>query len=365
MSGPKSYVTNDERWQAVLGRDPRADGQFVYAVRTTNVYCRTSCGSRRPKRTNVEFFSNSSEAERRGFRPCKKCRPQVRAATGWPAAVSEACRLMEEAESAPSLAELSRAVGLSSSYFHRLFKQTVGITPRAYSASRRAARLRAGLQQGRTVSEALYAAGYGSSSRCYEAAEQHLGMTPAQYRRGGAGQTIRLAVAECRLGWVAVAATERGLCAIELGDDPAQLRAELTERFARADVQAADAELAAWLGRVAAHIAAPVAQLQLPLDVRGTVFQRRVWEELRRVPAGATTTYGELAERLGKPGGARAVARACATNPLAVAIPCHRVVRQDGAESGYRWGLERKRQLLDSEAAAAEEPHDDAANSAN
>lgn len=349
MNDEREFTREEERWKAVEGRDCRADGAFVYAVRTTGVYCRPVCSSRRPKRKNVVFFETSAQAEERGFRPCLKCRPHQPPTNLVPERILQACRLIESAEEPPSLEELACVAGLSPSYFHRLFKKTLGVTPKAYASARRAERFREGLRETQTVTEAMYEAGYGASSRCYEEVGGTLGMTPTQYKESGAGQMIEFAVVECCLGWLAVAATERGICSIAFGDDPDELREEMSTQFANADLREDGSEFSEWVERVVRFVDNPAGKLELPLDIQGTAFQRRVWEALMKIPAGATSTYSEIAERLGKPTAVRAVARACATNKIAVAIPCHRVVRKDGNLSGYRWGVERKHKLLERE----------------
>ncbi len=344
------YATDDLRWTALVQRDAQAGGAFLYGVKTTGVYCRPTCPSRLPNRRNVRFFSTSTDAERAGYRACKKCRPQTRQDSRPPDAVVRACQLIEAAEEMPSLAELAAAVGLSPFHFHRLFKAVLGITPKGYAQARRMERFQQGLQNGQPVTTALYSAGFGSSSRCYEKTADNLGMTPSQYRNGGAGQTIRFAVAECYLGWALVAATERGVCMIAFDDSPAVLRSELAARFPKAQLRADDPGLAAWVEPVLALLEAPGRHFDLPLDIQGTAFQRRVWQALQEIPLGTTATYAEVAQRIGSPTAVRAVARACAANPVAVVVPCHRVVGSDGALRGYRWGVERKRQLLRREA---------------
>ncbi len=346
-----SYATDDARWAAVQRRDRNADGQFYYSVRTTGVYCRPSCAARRALRDNVRFHASCAEAERAGFRPCKRCRPNE-AAFEDPraAAVASACRLIERAESAPSLDALAEAAGLSRFHFHRVFKNLTGVTPKAYAAAHRAQRMREALPKSATVTEAIYGAGFNSSGRFYETSSQRLGMTPSDFRAGGEGATIRFAVGACSLGSVLVAATGKGVCAILLGDEPEALVRDLEDRFPRATLIGADREFEQWVAKVVGLVEAPALGLDLPLDVRGTAFQQRVWQALRDIPRGATVSYTELARRVGAPKAIRAVAQACAANPLAVAIPCHRVVRADGSLSGYRWGVERKRALLEREA---------------
>jgi len=344
---------DEARWAAVVRRDRRADGQFVYAVRTTGIFCRPGCAARQPRREHVRFFPTRDSAVQAGFRPCRRCRPEGPApAAERAAAVARACRLIEGAEEAPSLATLARAAGLSRFHFHRLFTATTGVTPRAYGAACRARRMRDELPRTATVTEAVYRAGFGSNGRFYAEAPQILGMTPTRYRAGGPGAAIRFAVGACSLGSILVAATDRGVCAILLGDAPERLVRELRDRFPMASLVGGDRRFARIVARVVDLVEAPAVGLDLPLDVRGTAFQRRVWQALRGIPAGATVSYAEVARRIGAPGAARAVAGACAANPLAVAIPCHRVVRADGAMAGYRWGARRKRLLLEREAAS-------------
>ncbi len=344
-------VEADPRWTSVRSRDPAADGTFYYSVRTTGVYCRPSCSARRPRPENVAFHATRGDAERAGFRPCRRCHPdQAPAAERIASRIAALCRLIERSEEALPLKALARHAGLSVFHTLRLFKAVTGVTPRAYAAACRAQRVRAGLLAGKPVTEAVYGAGFGSTSRFYERAGELLGMTPTRYRSGGARLPIRFAVGECSLGSVLVAATERGVCSILLGEDPEALVHDLERRFPRADLVGGDATFEALVARVVALVERPGAGTSLPLDIRGTAFQRRVWKALSAVPAGRTITYAELAAAVGAPGSARAVARACSANPLAVAIPCHRVVRTDGALSGYRWGVERKAALLAREA---------------
>lgn len=339
-----------ERWEALRRRDPAADGHFVYAVRSTGVYCRPSCAARPARPENVAFYATNAEAKKAGFRPCKRCRPDGPSQNDRRAeAVACACRLIEEAEEAPPLEELATAAGMSPHHFHRIFKQVTGVTPRAYVQANRAARVAGALQQAGSVTEAIYEAGYGSSGRFYETAGARLGMTPTSYRKGGVGETIRFAVGVCSLGSILVAATERGVCAILLGDDPDLLLRDLQDRFPKAELIGGDAAFEATVAQVVGFVEAPGTGLDLPLDIGGTAFQQRVWQALRAIPAGRTTSYAEVAGAIGEPAAVRAVARACGANPIAVAIPCHRVVRSDGGLSGYRWGVERKRDLLDRE----------------
>jgi AraC family transcriptional regulator of adaptative response/methylated-DNA-[protein]-cysteine methyltransferase len=347
-------VDDESRWQALLRRDAGADGLFFYSVRTTGVYCRPSCAARRPRRENVRFHATRAEAERAGFRPCKRCRPeQPGLAEERAALVARACRLIESAEEAPGLDALATAAGMSRYHFHRVFTAVAGVTPKAYAAAHRARRLREELDRRDSVTEAIYGAGFGSSGRFYAQAPAVLGMTPTDFRGGGDGASIRFAVGACSLGSVLVAATDRGVCAILLGDDGGVLERDLRQRFPRARLIGGDRGFDALVASVVRLVETPALGLGLPLDVRGTAFQQRVWQALREVPAGTTTTYTRIAARIGAPKAVRAVAHACASNALAVAIPCHRVVRRDGALAGYRWGVRRKRALLAREAAAA------------
>ena len=346
-----AYPTDERRWNAVLERAPRAEAAFVYAVRTTGVYCRPTCASRLPNRENIAFFATHEEAELAGFRPCRKCRPEsvVLPSSGLRPIV-RACRMIERSEEPPALRELADAVGLSPQYFHRLFKRLVGLTPKGFAEAVRSNRLRAGLLAGADVTTAIFDAGFGSSSRGYESARTSLGMTPSQYRKRAAGMRIRFTIAESYLGPVLVAATERGICAIELGASAQKAPEALRERFPGALISRDDSGFGDRAGRVVSFLEDPSRGLDLPLDIRGTAFQQRVWEALRDIPAGATATYAEIAERIGRPSAARAVARACASNRLAVAVPCHRVVLSGGRPGGYRWGTRRKRALLAREA---------------
>jgi AraC family transcriptional regulator of adaptative response/methylated-DNA-[protein]-cysteine methyltransferase len=346
-STPREFADDESRWQAVVRRDRAADGVFYYAVRTTGVYCRPSCAARLAKRANVRFFTTCAQAERAGFRPCRRCRPdQAPLAKRQQDAVARACRLIEEAADAPKLTDLARSVGMSRFHFHRVFKKFTGVTPKAYAAAHRAGRLRDELGRGATVTEAIYGAGFRSNGRFYAYSTEQLGMTPTAFRGGGDGATIRFAVGECSLGSVLVAASDKGVCAIFLGDDPNALARNLQDRFPKARIVGADATFDRWVAQAVGLVEQPALGLDLPLDIRGTAFQVRVWEALRQIPPGSTASYVEIAERIGQPKAARAVARACAANPIAVAIPCHRVVRTDASLSGYRWGVERKAELL-------------------
>jgi AraC family transcriptional regulator of adaptative response/methylated-DNA-[protein]-cysteine methyltransferase len=349
----QAAAVSDPRWAAVVARDAKADGAFFYAVRTTGVYCRPSCGARTPRPENVTFYRTASDAERAGFRPCKRCRPDRSSlAEQHAATVAELCRFIERADQAPTLDELALRAGLSAYHLHRIFKKVTGLTPRSYAAAQRAKRVREQLAGGGTVTDAIYGAGYNSNGRFYGESDQVLGMTPTRYRAGGADTRIRFAVGQCSLGAILVAQSERGVCAILIGDDPDALLRDLQDRFPRAELIGGDAAFEQLVARVVGFVEAPALGLDLPLDVRGTAFQQRVWRALRRIPSGRTISYTELARRIGAPKSVRAVAQACAANPLAVAIPCHRVVRSDGGLAGYRWGVERKQALLEREAKA-------------
>src|ERR1700722_2057854 len=352
VDAARAPARDEERWQAVERRDPAFDGKFLFAVRTTGIYCRPSCASRPAKRENVTFFETGAQAEKAGYRACKRCRPdQLGAPDPQMQAVKRACARIETAEEAPKLAELAVSAGLSPYHFHRVFKALTCVTPKAYAAETRARRAADKLRTAETVTEAIYDAGFNSSSRFYENTDARLGMTPGAVRRGGAGTVIRFAVGEASLGAVLVAATDKGVCAITLGDDPDALVRDLQDRFPNADFEGGDAEFERTVAEVVGLVEAPGQRLDLPLDIRGTAFQQKVWAALSAIPAGKTATYTEIARAIGQPTAVRAVAQACGANPLAIAIPCHRVVRSDGDLSGYRWGVERKRKLIDREAA--------------
>jgi AraC family transcriptional regulator, regulatory protein of adaptative response / methylated-DNA-[protein]-cysteine methyltransferase len=350
---PRVAAGADEAWRdAVRRRDPAYDGVFVFAVRTTGVYCRPSCASRAAKRENVSFYATAEAAQRAGYRACKRCRPdRLGAPDPKVEAVRLACKQIASAEEAPSLKDLAARAGLSPFHFHRVFKKITGVTPKAYAAQMQARRAAEGLRTAGTVTEAIYDAGFNSSSRFYETSAARLGMTPTALRRGGQGAVIRFAVGETSLGAVLVAATDKGVCAIMLGDDPDRLARELQDRFPRAELVGGDPGFERMVAEAVGLVEAPGQGLNLPLDIRGTAFQERVWQALRAIPPGKTATYAEIARAVGRPKAARAVAQACAANPLAIAIPCHRVVRADGDLSGYRWGVERKRELIAREAA--------------
>ncbi len=346
----EAFPDDEARWQAVLRKDHQADGHFFFAVKTTGVFCRPGCPARPARRENVIFFTSAVAAEQAGFRSCRRCcpkepTPRERNA----AAVVAACRAIETSEESPSLSQLARSAGMSRFHFSRVFKTVTGLSPKAYAKANRSERLRDELSRRKTVTEAIYEAGFQSTSRFYVDSSAMLGMKPKDYRRGGRGETIRIAVGECSLGSILVAASRKGVCAISLGDDPDALMRALQDRFPKAHLVGGDQGFEKIVAQVVAFIEAPQTGLQLPLDVRGTVFQQRVWNALREIACGETASYSEIAERIGSPGAIRAVARACASNRHAVAIPCHRVVRRDGKASGYRWGVERKRALLQRE----------------
>lgn len=350
-----TYLDEEARWRAVRRRDRRADGQFFFAVKTTGVFCRPSCSARRARRENVTFYESVVDAEQAGFRACMRCHPKGPTLDErHAAAVTAACRAIETAEESPSLSELARSAGMSRFHFHRIFKMATGLSPKGYATANRSERMRDQLLRRRTVTEAIYRAGFNSNGRFYADSSGMLGMKPRDYRSGGKGETIRFAVGECSLGSLLVAASKKGVCAISLGDDPDALTKALQDRFPRAIIIGGDKDFEKLIARVVGFIEAPEASLDLPLDVRGTAFQQRVWKALREIPPGTTSNYSEIAKCIGSPKAIRAVARACASNGLAVAIPCHRVVRKDGNLSGYRWGIERKRALLEKEKRAAE-----------
>jgi AraC family transcriptional regulator of adaptative response/methylated-DNA-[protein]-cysteine methyltransferase len=350
QSSTSSSSLDASRYEAVRTRDARAEGSFVYSVATTGVYCRPSCPARLALRENVQFHGTPDDAEQAGFRPCKRCRPRELPQFERHAQVIEATRKQLEASDVPlGLSALAASAGLSPHYLHRLFKKHVGMTPREYAAACRLRKASAELRSGSSVTAAIHEAGYSSSSRFYEAESGALGMSPSEVRRGAAGVEMRAVVATCSLGHVLVAATERGVCAIAFGDTPAALFAELHHRFPRAVVRSSDDALEALAAKVIAMIDAADVAATIPLDLMGTAFQLKVWRELRAIPRGETFTYAEVARRIGAPRAVRAVGSACGKNPVAVAVPCHRVVRDDGSLGGYRWGLERKKRLLDQE----------------
>lgn len=339
-------------WEAVVARDSRHDGTFVFAVRSTGIYCRPSCPSRRPRRERVQFFAQPIEAEAAGFRPCQRCHPQ-QATRPEPhlALVLAICRAIDDQDDRPpTLAELGQQLGMSPYHLQRTFKRIVGVTPKQYAAAQRAARLKQHLKEKTTVTEAIYEAGYPSSSSAYGEASGQLGMTPATYRRGGPATTITYAITPCPLGYLLVAATSQGICAVRLGDAAEELAATLAAEFPAAQIERGNGDLGRWVASLQDYLRGAQPHLDLPLDVRATAFQRRVWVALQEIPYGSTRSYSKVAQAIGQPTAARAVARACATNPVALVVPCHRVVREDGSLGGYRWGIERKEALLAHEA---------------
>lgn len=343
--------TKDPRWTALVARDAKADGKFFYSVKTTGVYCRPSCPSRLAKAQNVAFHATRAAAEEAGFRPCKRCKPdEPPLAARHAVIVAKICRRIEGAETAPSLTALAKEAHMSPYHFHRVFKAATGVTPRAYASAQRARRVRRELGRSQTVTDAIFDSGFNSGGRFYATSDALLGMTPTNYRAGGARADIRFAVGECSLGSILVGKSTIGVCAILLGDDPDKLARELQDRFPRANLIGGDKGFEELVAKIVGFVEAPAVGLDLPLDVRGTAFQQRVWQALRKIPAGSTASYTEIARRIGAPKSVRAVAQACAANAIAIAIPCHRVVRRDGALSGYRWGVERKRALLEREA---------------
>ena len=344
-------VADDPRWARIVARDKTADGHVWYSVATTGIYCRPSCPSRIANPNNVQLHDTLESARATGFRPCKRCNPDGPSIECENAAlVAKACRIIEEREEEPSLNELAGAIGRSPSYFHRVFKAATGLTPKDYAAAHRAKKIRQGLTSCKTVTEAIYNAGFNSSGRFYENSMDMLGMTPSQYRAGGTSEEIKFAVGQTSLGAILVASSKKGVAAILLGDDADELVRRLQDRFPKAHLIGADRDYEGLIARVVGLVEAPGIGLDLPLDVRGTAFQQRVWQALREIPVGETVSYAEIARRIGSPQAARAVAAACRANNLCIAIPCHRVVRNDGAHSEYAWGVERKRALLDREA---------------
>ena len=342
----------EQYWRATLERDARADGKFVLAVRSTHIYCRPSCPARRPLRRNVIFFQTREEAEKQGYRPCLRCRPNEIAASA--ALVGRAARyLAQTSEDGMRLGAVARELHTNSATLRRAVRQVTGLAPRELAEALRVKRFKSLLRAGKNITDALYETGYGSSSRVYERSNAQLGMTPATYRKGGKGMKIEYTIAKSPLGKVLVAATERGVSAVYLGDEQNKLVAELREEYPRAEISPAAAGVQKWVGEIVQRIEGKPAQAELPLDLQATAFQRRVWQELQRIPRGTTRTYAQVARALGNPKAVRAVARACATNPVSIVVPCHRVVREDGKLAGYRWGLPRKEQLLASERAGA------------
>lgn len=337
MADSKGFVDEESRWKALIERNRAAEKVFFYAVKTTGVFCRPGCSSRLPKREHVEFFDSYKEAKQAGYRPCKRCKPDMTSPQGrLMELIVEACRCLETAEKPPTLKQLARTAGLSPWHFHRLFKEVVGVTPKQYASTQQARRFREGLTSEQTVTAAIYDAGFSSSSRAYDKTQDRLAMKPSDYRKAAEGLTLRYALAQCFLGWVLVAVTDRGICAIELGDYPEKLLEQVQQRFQKAYFEEGGEELTAVIETVIAFIDKPTSEIELPLDIQGTAFQERVWQALRSVPPGKTVSYTDIACQIGSPKAVRAVAQACAANKLAVVVPCHRVVHKDGSLSGYR-----------------------------
>jgi AraC family transcriptional regulator, regulatory protein of adaptative response / methylated-DNA-[protein]-cysteine methyltransferase len=340
-------IQRDPRWAQLVARDASADGQFFYSVKTTGVYCRPSCGARTPLPKNVAFHDSIAHAIEAGFRACKRCKPgDAPLAVQHAQRIAEACRQIQSAQTMPTLSELAKAAGMSAFYFHRLFKSITGVTPKAFALAEQSQRMRKALVPELSVTDAIYDAGFSSGARFYEKSKQMLGMSATRYRQGGVQEQIRFAIGACSLGAILVAQSAQGVCAILLGDAPEPLLQNLQERFPKAQLIGADADFEALVAEVVGLVEAPQIGLQLPLDVRGSAFQQRVWQALRTIPVGVRLSYSELAQRIGQPKAVRAVASACAANNIAVAIPCHRIVRGDGSLSGYAWGVQRKQQLL-------------------
>ena len=346
-----TFSTDTERWDAIVRRNPQAEGIFVLAVKTTKIYCRVGCSARLPNRQNVLFFHTCDEAEQAGFRACKRCKPNAVAPRQQQAdAIAKICQLIEQSETPPKLAELAAIARLSHYHFHRAFKQIVGVTPKAYGNAHRANRVRVELQAETSITEAIYQAGFETSSSFYGQSTEILGMTPTAYKQGGKDVAIQFAVKSTWLGYILVAGSSAGICAISLGDSAADLAAQLQSQFPQAQLIEGDRDFDAWIEAVINAIDTPTAAVDLPLDIRGTAFQQRVWQELQSIPPGSTASYREIAEQIGNPKAVRAVARACASNQLAIVIPCHRVIGSDGSLRGFRSGINRKRALLEREA---------------
>lgn len=346
-------IKSDPRWASIVARQGADDGKFYYSVKTTGVYCRPSCAARLARPENVRFHATCREAEKAGFRPCKRCKPDRPSLVEEHATkITAICRLIEQSDEPPRLNKLAAEAGLSVFHFHRVFKAVTGVTPNDYAKANMAKRVRRKLGEGSSVTEAIYDAGYNSNSRFYETSNQMLGMTPSKFRAGGSDADIYFAVGECSLGSILVAATRKGVCGILLGSDPARLVRDLQDQFPKANLIGNEKRYAALVAKVVGFVEQPRLGLDLPLDIRGTAFQQRVWKALRDIPVGETASYATIAKKIGLPKSVRAVAQACAANTIAVAIPCHRVIRSNGSLSGYRWGVERKRTLLEREARA-------------
>jgi AraC family transcriptional regulator of adaptative response/methylated-DNA-[protein]-cysteine methyltransferase len=349
MSPTAALPDPSTAWNAVQHRDHRFDGQFVYAVSSTKIFCRPSCSSRRPTKSNVEFFGTTADAERAGYRACKRCRPTSTAARGIDRAVARACEYMlAHPETPVTLAMLARETGVSAYHLQRSFKRALGISPRQYQDAERRRRLTKRLRKGDTVSRATYEAGFGSSSRVYERSKS-LGMTPATVRRGGAGQKIQFSIVSSPLGRLLAAYTEHGVCSVALGDDDRALERTFRAEFPNAEIHSAGTATHEWITAIVRSLDGERPSTAIPVDAHGTAFQHRVWNALQQIPRGTTLSYSEVAKTIGRPSAVRAVARACATNPVALVIPCHRVIREDGELGGYRWGIDRKEQLLNRE----------------
>lgn len=348
---PTPVIASDPRWAQVLARDPDADGSFLYSVRTTGVYCRPSCAARLPRPENVLFHATCAEAEQAGFRPCKRCKPDQPSLREQNAArIAKVCRFIEHSEETPNLEQLAVQAGMSAFHFHRTFRGVTGLTPGEYAAAHRSKRVRASLERSDTVTHAIYEAGFNSSGRFYENSNEVLGMTPSAFRAGGADTDILFAVGECSLGSILVAQSHKGVCSILIGDDPDKLLEDLQDQFPKANLIGNKREFENLVAKVVGLVEKPELGFDLPLDIQGTAFQQRVWRALQQIPLGSTATYTDIANQIGMPKAVRAVAHACGANTLAVAIPCHRVIRNDGSLAGYRWGVERKRVLLEREA---------------
>jgi AraC family transcriptional regulator, regulatory protein of adaptative response / methylated-DNA-[protein]-cysteine methyltransferase len=350
MTHSTPFTNEKSRWQAVVENDSAADSIFYYGVITTGIFCRPSCPSKLPNRKNTIFFDTIAEAISAGYRPCKRCQPQAASPEEQTRdTIVRACRILEERETSPKLADLAKEIGMSPYHFHRLFKKTVGITPKQYSSAHRSDHFKRELASGQSVTDAMYSAGYSSSSTAYTSSRERLAMKPKEYRKGGAGLNIRYGIVLCRLGWVIVAVTDRGICAIEFADDPEELPPMVQRRFPMAEIVKEEQSLNSLLHDVVQLIDSPGRDIHLPLDIQGTAFQQQVWAILRQIEPGETLSYTDVADKLGKPKAVRAVATACAANKIAVVIPCHRVILKTGEVSGYRWGIERKKKLLEIE----------------